>query len=327
MSNDVQTLLGAVRDTAEKRIAAEAARVDRERAFPEENLRALGEIGALGLVVPTEHGGAGGALTALAEACEAVGAACASTGMVFLMHSVTAATIAAGGGPRAAEMLTQMASGAALGTLAFSERGTGAHFYSPELQAERTNGGVHDLRAQELRHLGRPRGRLPRARPGRGEGTADAYLVARRPRRACALRRRLEQGSGWPATRASRSSSRTSRSATTTRIGGAGRGDRARLRRGRAVLPRRPRGRERRHRRRRGDGRDGARARPPLPGRLARSPRCSTIQHLIADMDHRDARRPGCSSTRRRGSARRATRRRSSRSWRRRSPRPRPPPT
>jgi hypothetical protein len=26
---------------------------------------------------------------ALAEACEAVGAACASTGMVFLMHEVT----------------------------------------------------------------------------------------------------------------------------------------------------------------------------------------------------------------------------------------------
>ena len=135
MTNDVQTLLGAVRNTAEKRIAGEAARIDRERAFPDENLRALGEIGALGLVVPTEYGGAGGALTALAEACETVGSACASSGMVFLMHSVTAATVAAGGGPRAADILEQMASGTALGTLAFSERGTGAHFYSPELKA------------------------------------------------------------------------------------------------------------------------------------------------------------------------------------------------
>ena len=42
MRNDVQTLLGAVRDTAEQRIAGEAARIDRERAFPSENLRALG---------------------------------------------------------------------------------------------------------------------------------------------------------------------------------------------------------------------------------------------------------------------------------------------
>ncbi len=35
-----------------------------------------------------------------------------------------------------------MASGDALGTLAFSERGTGAHFYAPELRAERRDGGV-----------------------------------------------------------------------------------------------------------------------------------------------------------------------------------------
>ena len=63
-----------------------------------------------------------------------------------------------------------MATGEALGTLAFSERGTGAHFYAPELQAERSNGGVTDLGPQELRDLGRARRRLPRARPGRGRG-------------------------------------------------------------------------------------------------------------------------------------------------------------
>jgi alkylation response protein AidB-like acyl-CoA dehydrogenase len=76
------------------------------------------------------------------EACEAVGAACASSGMVFLMHNVTAATIAAGGGERAGELLRAMAAGDALGSLAFSERGTGAHFYAPELQAERVDGAV-----------------------------------------------------------------------------------------------------------------------------------------------------------------------------------------
>ena len=94
------------------------------------------DAGALGLVVPDEHGGVGGGLAALAEACEAVGAACASTGMVFLMHEVTAATIAIGGGPAAAELLPRMAAGAALGTLAFSERGTGAHFYTPGAEGD-----------------------------------------------------------------------------------------------------------------------------------------------------------------------------------------------
>ena len=62
--------------------------------------------------------------------------------MVFLMHAVATATVAGGGGERAGELLARMATGEALGTLAFSERGTGAHFYNPELAAEQHNGSV-----------------------------------------------------------------------------------------------------------------------------------------------------------------------------------------
>ena len=115
--------------------------VDRERSFPAEGIAALAAAGAMGLMVPESCGGSGGSLTALAAACETVGGACASTGMVLLMHSVTAATIAAGGGERADEVLAEMATGS-LGTLAFSERGTGAHFYAPELRAERADDGA-----------------------------------------------------------------------------------------------------------------------------------------------------------------------------------------
>jgi alkylation response protein AidB-like acyl-CoA dehydrogenase len=61
--------------------------------------------------------------------------------MIFLMHSVAAAAIADGGGRRAEELLMRMSTDA-LGTLAFSERGTGAHFYSPELRAERVGEGL-----------------------------------------------------------------------------------------------------------------------------------------------------------------------------------------
>jgi isovaleryl-CoA dehydrogenase len=178
VSNDIGALLDSIREVAAERIAPEAARVDRERAFPAENLRALGEIGALGLVAPVEHGGAGGALTALAEACEIVGSACASSGMVFLMHSVTAATIAAGGGARAGEVLDRLASGTALGTLAFSERGTGAHFYSPELQAVRSNGGLTVSGRKSFVTSGGHADVYLILVQGEAEGTADAYLVA-----------------------------------------------------------------------------------------------------------------------------------------------------
>jgi alkylation response protein AidB-like acyl-CoA dehydrogenase len=153
--------LGAIGAAAEQ-IAADAAAVDREHTFPAAALRSLAEAGGLGIVVPQEHGGAGGGLTALAEACETVGSACASSGMVFLMHSVTAATVAGGGGANAAAYLQSLASGERIGTLAFSERGTGAHFYAPGLAAERHNGGV------------RISGRKSFVTSG---GQADIYLV------------------------------------------------------------------------------------------------------------------------------------------------------
>jgi isovaleryl-CoA dehydrogenase len=136
IAGDAARVLDAVRDVAEARIAPQAAEVDRTGRFPQDGVTALAQAGALGLLVPAEHGGAGGGLSALVEACEAVGSACASTGMVFLMHAVTTATVA-GAGAGADGLLARMAAGEVLGTLAFSERGTGAHFHAPELRAER----------------------------------------------------------------------------------------------------------------------------------------------------------------------------------------------
>ena len=98
---NVDSVLAEVRDLARTLIAPGAAEIDHESRFPDEQLSALGRVGALGLLVPGDQGGVGAGLVALAGACEAVGGACASTGMVFLMHSVTAATIAGGGGPSA----------------------------------------------------------------------------------------------------------------------------------------------------------------------------------------------------------------------------------
>jgi alkylation response protein AidB-like acyl-CoA dehydrogenase len=123
-------------------IAANAAAVDSEGKFPDDSLVALADAGAFGFSVSPDLGGSGASLTQLAQACEAVGTACASTGMIFLMHCVTAATMGAGGGTKATEALKDMAATNALATLAFSERATGAHFYAPELKATRNNGQV-----------------------------------------------------------------------------------------------------------------------------------------------------------------------------------------
>jgi isovaleryl-CoA dehydrogenase len=173
----IEGVLESTREVASAVVAPRAADVDRERAFPAENLKALGRAGALGLVVPEELGGAGGGLAALAAACEAVGAACASTGMVFLMHEVTAATIALGGGDRAADVLPRFATGEAIGTLAFSERGTGAHFYNPELRAERVNGSVTITGRKSFVTSGGYADHYLVLVQSEQDGAADAYLV------------------------------------------------------------------------------------------------------------------------------------------------------
>ena len=175
---NVDGVLAEVRELAQALIAPGAAGIDRESRFPDEQLSALAQVGALGLLVPREQGGVGAGLVALADACEAVGGACASTGMVFLMHSVTAATVAGGGGPSAARLLEEMASGEVLGTLAFSERGTGAHFYAPELRAERRDGSVFVSGRKSFVTSGGHADAMLVLLQGEGEGL-DCYVVRR----------------------------------------------------------------------------------------------------------------------------------------------------
>jgi alkylation response protein AidB-like acyl-CoA dehydrogenase len=71
-------VLAEVRGLAQAVVAPGAVAVDRESRFPGAQLSALGRVGALGLLVPREHDGVGAGLVALADACEALGGACAS---------------------------------------------------------------------------------------------------------------------------------------------------------------------------------------------------------------------------------------------------------
>ena len=324
MTNDVQTLLGAVRNTAEKRIAGGAARIDRERAFPDENLRALGEIGALGLVVPTEYGGAGGALTALAEACETVGSACASTwdGVPdALRHSRDRRGRRRSSRGRHAGA---MASGADLGTLAFSERGTGAHFYSPELKATRSSGSVKLSGRKSFVTSGGHADVYLVLVQGEAEGAADAYLLP--GDREGVHAGRLMEGLGMAGNSSVALDLDDVELDPDDLIGAPGEGidlvfnavapfflvGLAAVNVGIAAAAAR--------RRQRSMRRTGATRTAP---RWRRCSTCSTCSPTWTG----DAAGPRCSCRRRRDSAKRATSRRSSRSWRQRSSRPRRPPT
>jgi alkylation response protein AidB-like acyl-CoA dehydrogenase len=126
-------------------ISAAAPAVDRDGRFPREAIDALAGSGALAIGVPAELGGPGGGPLDVIEVVEAVAGACASTGMVYVMHLVATQTLLAGttaddGGAKA-EALAAIARGEHLSTLAFSERGSRGHFWA-QVSRARVDGDV-----------------------------------------------------------------------------------------------------------------------------------------------------------------------------------------
>lgn len=132
----VTEALAVARQLVDDVIAPNAARVDAQRVFPTDNFHAIAKSGLLGLMVPEASGGSGANLSAFVDVCEEIGRGCASTAMCYLMHGCATAVIAAKATEdQAARWLRPIADGRLIATLAFSERGTGAHFYNPEIQA------------------------------------------------------------------------------------------------------------------------------------------------------------------------------------------------
>ena len=126
-------------------IAARAGRVDRDAQFPRASVAELAAAGALGLAVPEPFGGAGGRPAEIAATIERVAGACASTGMVLVMHIVAVRTLAAGAGESGGpiqDALAAAARGLHLSTLAYSERGSRGHFWAQVSRARPYDGGV-----------------------------------------------------------------------------------------------------------------------------------------------------------------------------------------
>lgn len=121
-------------------VEADAARVDATGAFPHRSVAALREAGLLGLTLPSAHGGLGGGPVELVTALRQIAAGCGSTAMVYLMHVAAAMPVAAAPPPGRPDLLRELATGAKLATLAFSEPGSRSHFWAPTSQAQTRDG-------------------------------------------------------------------------------------------------------------------------------------------------------------------------------------------
>jgi len=119
-----------------------AYEVDSDGRFPEESVAALRESGLLGLTLPAEVGGLGGGPHELVEVIGALAGACGSTAMIYLMHISAAMPVAVAPPPGLPDLLGDLATGRALGSLAFSEAGSRSHFWAPVSQSTRNGQNV-----------------------------------------------------------------------------------------------------------------------------------------------------------------------------------------
>lgn len=120
-------------------VAPAAPTTDELGIFPRPAVTALGEAGILGLTASPDVGGGGGGLRDAAEVVERLAGTCGSTAMVVLMHYAGAAVVEAHG-PH--DIRQAIGAGRHLTTLAFSEVGSRAQFWTPVSSATATDGGV-----------------------------------------------------------------------------------------------------------------------------------------------------------------------------------------
>ncbi|MBV9674240.1 MAG: acyl-CoA dehydrogenase family protein [Verrucomicrobia bacterium] len=136
--------LSKAKDIADRVLAPAAKQNDEEGRFSTEAVDTLGQAGLLGLTLPAEFGGTGLGPRAFAAVTSTIAEADASVAMVYVMHICATAAIASAR-PEAAisKVLSDIASGRHLSTLAFSESGSRSHFWAPMSQARRTGASIN----------------------------------------------------------------------------------------------------------------------------------------------------------------------------------------
>jgi len=143
MTHDVAVL--KAREIASHVLAPSAGQNDKDGRFSTDAIKALGESGLLGLLLPVDFGGAGLGPRTFAVVTATLAEADASVAMVYLMHilGTTAISAARPSAARAlAPILRDIGAGRHLSTLAFSEAGSRSHFWSPISRAHRNGKGV-----------------------------------------------------------------------------------------------------------------------------------------------------------------------------------------
>jgi alkylation response protein AidB-like acyl-CoA dehydrogenase len=139
LTSEQQQIRDTLREFACAELAPHAAQWDREHRFPREALRALGQLGAMGIVIPDRWGGAGLDYVSLALALEEIAAGDGATStIVSVQNSVVCGPIHAfGTDAQKARWLPALARGETLGCFCLTEPSAGSDAAAIATQAMR----------------------------------------------------------------------------------------------------------------------------------------------------------------------------------------------
>lgn len=130
----------ALRSFAQERLAPNAARWDRDHHFPQAELKELAALGAFGVAVPEEYGGAGLDYVALALVLEEIAAGDGGTSTIISVNNCPVCSIGMmyANAAQKEQWLTPLARGEMLGAFALTEPHTGSDASALRTTAVRT---------------------------------------------------------------------------------------------------------------------------------------------------------------------------------------------
>jgi butyryl-CoA dehydrogenase len=143
LSEQHEMIRDALRAYAQERLAPNAARWDREHHFPKEELKGLAELGAFGVAVPEEYGGAGLDYTSLALVLEEIAAGDGGTSTVISVNNCPVCSIAMSyaSAEQKERFLKPLARGDMLGAFCLTEPHVGSD--ASALRTSATRDGDH----------------------------------------------------------------------------------------------------------------------------------------------------------------------------------------
>ena len=143
LSEEQKLIRDTARDFAAREIAPKAAELDKSGRWPTEIVKRLGELGFMGVAIPTEYGGAGMDAVSYALAMEEISFACASSGVIMSVNNSLFCDplFKFGTEPQKKEVLTPCARGEKLGCFGLTEPMSGSDAQTMITNATRTEGG------------------------------------------------------------------------------------------------------------------------------------------------------------------------------------------